>query len=95
MPRDLFWQYEKVYNALIVKYGEIGIKGKNRYIFENKLIKNIKNMLKPLGKFDVYKEYGRVYVELGDYDYEEEMDDLNFIFDEAIEARKDLIITVY
>ena len=57
-----------MYNALIVKYGEIGIKGKNRYIFENKLIKNIKNMLKPLGKFDVYKEYGRVYVELGDYD---------------------------
>ena len=32
---------------------------------------------------------------IGDYDYEEEMDDLNFIFDEAIEARKDLIITVY
>ena len=55
MPRYLFWQREKVYNALIVKYGEIGIKGKNRYIFENKLIKNIKNMLKPLGKFDVYK----------------------------------------
>lgn len=32
---------------------------------------------------------------IGDYDYEEEMDDLNFIFDEAIEAQKDLIITVY
>ena len=53
MPRYLFWQREKVYNALIVKYGEIGIKGKNRYIFENKLIKNIKNMLKPL----VYSMY--------------------------------------
>ena len=32
---------------------------------------------------------------IGDYDYEEEMDDLNFIFDEAIEDQKDLIITVY
>lgn len=32
---------------------------------------------------------------IGDYDYEEEMDDLNFIFDEAIEAQKDLVITVY
>ena len=35
---------EKLYNILIVKYGEIGVKGKNRYIFENKLIKNVKNM---------------------------------------------------
>ena len=32
---------------------------------------------------------------IGDYDYEEEMDDLNFIFDEAVETQKDLIITVY
>jgi len=28
---------------------------------------------------------------IGDYDYEQEMDDLNFIFDEAIEAQKDLV----
>lgn len=32
---------------------------------------------------------------IGDYDYEEEMDDLNFIFDEAVEAQKDLVIMVY
>ena len=54
---------EKLYNILIVKYGEIGVKGKNRYIFENKLIKNVKNILKPIGKFNVYKEYGRIYVD--------------------------------
>ena len=60
-----------MYNSIIVKYGEIGVKGKNRYIFENKLIKNIKNMLKPIDKFNVYKEYGRVYVDLGDYEYDE------------------------
>ena len=35
-----------MYNILIAKYGEIGVKGKNRYIFENKLIRNIRNMLK-------------------------------------------------
>ena len=33
-----------LYNILIVKYGEIGVKGKNRYLFENKLVKNVKNM---------------------------------------------------
>ena len=35
-----------MYNSIIVKYGEIGVKGKNRYIFENKLIKNIKKYVK-------------------------------------------------
>ena len=69
-----------MYNALIVKYGEIGIKGKNRYIFENKLIKNIKNMLKPIDKFNVYKEYGRVYVDLGDYEYDEVCEEVKKVF---------------
>lgn len=32
---------------------------------------------------------------IGDYDYDQEMADLNFIFDEAIEAQKDLMIIVY
>ena len=69
-----------MYNSIIVKYGEIGIKGKNRYIFENKLIKNIKNMLKPIDKFNVYKEYGRVYVDLGDYDYDEVCEEVKKVF---------------
>lgn len=83
-----------VYNILIVKYGEIGVKGKNRYIFENKLIKNIKNMLKPIGKFNVYKEYGRIYVDLEDYDYEEIIEEVRKVFGivgvcPAIRAEKD------
>ena len=69
-----------MYNILIVKYGEIGVKGKNRYIFENKLIKNIKNILKPIGDFRVYKEYGRIYVDLEDYDYEEVIEEVRKVF---------------
>ncbi|RDY24173.1 tRNA 4-thiouridine(8) synthase ThiI [Romboutsia maritimum] len=69
-----------MYNILIVKYGEIGVKGKNRYVFENKLIKNIKNMLKPMGKLNVYKEYGRIYVDLEDYDYEEVIEEVKKVF---------------
>lgn len=69
-----------MYNILIVKYGEIGVKGKNRYLFENKLIKNIKNMLKPIGTFNVYKEYGRIYVDLEDYDYEEIIEEVRQVF---------------
>lgn len=83
-----------MYNILIVKYGEIGVKGKNRYIFENKLIKNVKNILKPIGKFNVYKEYGRIYVDLEDYDYEEVIEEVKKVFGivgvcPAVRAEKD------
>ena len=83
-----------MYNIAIVKYGEIGVKGKNRYIFENKLIKNVKNILKPIGKFNVYKEYGRIYVDLEDYDYEEVIEEVKKVFGivgvcPAVRAEKD------
>lgn len=83
-----------MYNILIVKYGEIGVKGKNRYIFENKLIKNVKNILKPIGNFSVYKEYGRIYVDLEDYDYEEVIEEVKKVFGivgvcPAVRAEKD------
>lgn len=83
-----------MYNILIVKYGEIGVKGKNRYIFENKLIKNVKNILKPIGKFNLYKEYGRIYVDLDGYDYEEIVEEVRKVFGivgvcPAVRAEKD------
>ena len=83
-----------MYNILIIKYGEIGVKGKNRYIFENKLIKNVKNILKPIGKFNVYKEYGRIYVDLDGYDYEEVVEEVRKVFGivgvcPAVRAEKD------
>jgi thiamine biosynthesis protein ThiI len=69
-----------LYNILIVKYGEIGVKGKNRYLFENKLIKNIRNMIKHIGEFNVYKEYGRIYVDIEDYNYEEVIEEVRKVF---------------
>ena len=83
-----------MYNILIVKYGEIGVKVKNRYIIENKLIKNVKNILKPIGKFNVYKEYGRIYVDLDGYDYEEVVEEVKKVFGivgvcPAVRAEKD------
>ena len=83
-----------MYNILIVKYGEIGVMGKNRFIFENKLIKNVKNILKPIGKFNVYKEYGRIYVDLDGYDYEEVVEEVKKVFGivgvcPAVRAEKD------
>ena len=49
--------------AYLIKYGEIAIKGKNRYIFENVLVSQVKERLHKLGEFKVSKEQGRIYVE--------------------------------
>lgn len=69
-----------MYNILIAKYGEIGVKGKNRYIFENKLIRNIRNMLKSIGDFNVYKEYGRIYIDVDDSNYEQAIEEVRKVF---------------
>ncbi len=49
--------------VFLVKYGEIAIKGKNRYLFENRLVDTIRNNLKELGRFTTKKEQGRIMVE--------------------------------
>ncbi|WP_058485397.1 tRNA uracil 4-sulfurtransferase ThiI [Defluviitalea phaphyphila] len=50
-------------NIYLIKYGEIAIKGKNRYLFENALITNIKRSIKELGNFHIQKDQGRILVE--------------------------------
>ena len=51
-----------MYKAFLIKYGEIGTKGKNRYIFEDMLVHQIRHALKKVeGTFDVTKENGRIY----------------------------------
>ena len=35
------------YQSFLIKYAEIGIKGKNRHIFEEALVRQIKHALKP------------------------------------------------
>lgn len=48
----------------MIKYAEIGIKGKNRYVFENALVRRVRERLdRCVGEFMVEKEQGRVYVE--------------------------------
>ncbi len=50
-------------NIYLIKYGEIAIKGKNRFLFENALVDTIKKNLKELGVFEVWKEMGRIIAE--------------------------------
>ena len=69
-------------HTFLIKYGEIAIKGKNRHLFEDALIHQIKYALKPLeGEFLITKEQGRIYVEAQtDFDYEETVERLTHVF---------------
>lgn len=71
-----------MYQAFLIKYAEIAIKGKNRYLFEDALVKNININLKQVeGTFHVRKESGRVYVETeGEYDFDEVIEALSRVF---------------
>ncbi len=65
----------------LVRYAEIGTKGKNRYVFEDILCKRIRNRLEALGDFKVWRDFGRIYIEaLSDYDYDEAINRLTKIF---------------
>ncbi len=71
-----------MFKAFLIKYAEIGIKGKNRYIFENALRDQIKFALKDVdGEFYVSKEQGRIYIEaLSEFDYDEAIEALQRVF---------------
>ena len=69
------------YKMFLIKYAEIGTKGKNRYVFEEILCKRMRARLKPLGKFEVKRAYGRIYIEaFSEYDYDEVISKLTGIF---------------
>ena len=71
-----------MYKAFLIKYGEIGTKGKNRYLFEDALRRQIRRALKKIdGQFIVSKEQGRIYVECDtDFDYDEAVAKLKTVF---------------
>lgn len=69
------------YKAFLIKYAEIGTKGKNRYVFEDILCKQIKEHLAGLGDFAIRREYGRIFVEAESaYDYEDVITELQKVF---------------
>ncbi len=70
------------FHTFLLKYGEIGIKGKNRYLFEDALVRQVRYALKDVeGDFNVHKSQARIYVDCeGDYDYEDTVDHLRRVF---------------
>lgn len=70
------------FHTFLIKYGEIGIKGKNRYLFEDALVRQIRYALREAdGSFKVHKSRGRIYVDCeGEYDADEVTSCLQKVF---------------
>ncbi len=71
-----------MFTAFLIKYGEIGIKGKNRYIFEEALARQIKYALGRIeGEFEVSLNQGRIYVEArSSFDFDDAVTELQTVF---------------
>ena len=75
-----------MFHTFLIKYAEIGLKGKNRYVFEDALVSHIHHSLKRLdGKFTVTKEAGRIYATAAEeFDYDEVIDALKKVFRRSV-----------
>ena len=71
-----------MYKAFLIKYGEIGVKGKNRYLFEDALVRQIRFALEKVeGEFVASKENGRIYATAQtEFDYDEAVEALKTVF---------------
>ena len=71
-----------MFTSFLIKYAEIGVKGKNRYLFEDALVHQVKYALRRCeGEFKVTRTDGRIYVHaLSAFDFEETVDNLKTVF---------------
>ena len=65
---------------LLIRYGELGLKGKNKNIFISKLAANIKASLRGLTNWQVRTGWGRLWVEVDKSQYDEAVDRLTKVF---------------
>ncbi len=72
--------------VIMIKLGEIALKGLNRKTFEDTLVKNIKWRLRGVGKFSVTRAQSTMYIEPkeDDIDFEEAVEHLQKVFGVAI-----------
>ena len=70
-----------MFKAFLIKYAEIGVKGKNRDLFEAALAQQIKYALRRCeGEFRIRRTRGRIYIDvLSDYDYDETVENLKTV----------------
>lgn len=74
---------------ILIKNGELALKGLNRCTFEDIMIKNIRRRLKDLGKVEIRKAQSAIYIEPKeeDFDFEEALERVSLIFGIAAFSR--------
>ena len=74
---------------ILIKNGELALKGLNRSNFEDALVKNMKRRLNGLGKVSIRKAQSAIYVEPqdDDFDFEEALERVSRIFGIAAFSR--------
>lgn len=55
-----------MYQKLLVRYGEMSLKGRNRSYFEDILVRNMRHALKEVNHGKISRTFGRIYVECND-----------------------------
>ncbi len=75
--------------VILIKDGELSLKGLNRCVFEDKMIHSIRRRLKPLGEVKIRKAQSAVYIEpqSEDFDFEEALKRVSLIFGIAAFSR--------
>lgn len=68
------------YDVVLLRYGELALKGKNRGQFENRLLTNVRQALADFPGLRVRRAYGRLLVELGDVPFAEVAERLGRVF---------------
>ncbi|MGG4035324.1 tRNA uracil 4-sulfurtransferase ThiI [Paenibacillus cisolokensis] len=69
-----------IYDRIILRLGEITVKGRNRGRFEKRLLEQVVEALKPFPRAKATATYGRIYVELNGEAYEPIRDRLKDVF---------------
>ncbi|SET20575.1 tRNA uracil 4-sulfurtransferase ThiI [Anaerobranca gottschalkii] len=69
-----------MYDVILVRYGEISLKGKNRNFFVHTLIQRIKENISHLAPRKIESRFGRLYVPVVDNDHQELLEGLRKVF---------------
>ena len=88
-----------MYTTLMIRFGELNTKGKNKIMFINTLLRNIRHALKEFKNLEISKTQDRIYIELNGEDHNKIHEKLqmvsgiqNYSFVNRVEKDMDKII---
>lgn len=88
-----------MYTTLMIRFGELNTKGKNKIMFINTLLRNIRHALKEFKNLEISKTHDRIYIELNGEDHNKIHEKLqmvsgiqNYSFVNRVEKDMDKII---